>query len=301
MYIRVLVNKYTAISQLLRVLLANTLSCAIDNRNFECISQENIHLYKSRDLNRILYISGIALQQKKSQNLHSMKFAQKVGLYLSAKYGQELKVEIVSPGLIYIELTPVLLADWLQRSVSRGIQHETQYNKSKNKSKSCHNIYLSREFVVTNPRDSFALQYVYARCCSLIRLAAREKLIELEENNAVGSVSRVVVKPLPIPWLEDNRQLRLLHSTELHLMSKLIKTVDDLECGALKQTPEWEKIALGLSQNFTDFWSDCRIWGEVKSTNRELAQARIGLIMLARLVFERLLEEKLGLIAPQEL
>lgn len=284
--------------QLLRIFLANALSCASKIQDFECISKENIHLHKSRDLNRILYISGVALQQKKSQNLHSMKFAQEVGLCLSAKYGQELEVEIVSPGLIYIELTPLLLADWLQLTVSRGIQHEVQNNKSKSKNS---HIYLSREFAVPNPSNLFTLQHAYARCCSLIQLAAHEKLIELGESNAVDFASRVIVKPLTIPWLEDNRQLRLVHPTERHFMSKLIETVDDLECSVVERTVGWEKIALGLSQSFADFWSDCRIWGEVKTTNRELAQARIGLIMLARLVFERLLEEKLGLIAPQEL
>ena len=319
MYPKVSVNKYTAIIQLLRVVLATALSCNGKNQENASINQENIHLYKSRDLNRISYISGMALQNKKNKNLHSMKFAEEILLCLSANYAQELKVEIVSPGLIHIELTPVLLAAWLQHAVNGKVEYEiktrnknkknkNKNNKNKNKTINSH-TYLKKQYpnkehlnpYLAKSRSSFLLQYVHARCCSLIQLAAREKLIELEESNAVDSASWVIVNPLTIPWLEDKQQLRLIHPAELRLISGLIKTIDDLECNVTHETTEWEKMALGLSQSFVSFWSNCRIWGEVKNTHRELAQARIGLIVLARLVFERLLEEKLGLIAPQEL
>ena len=288
-----LANKYTAITNLLRVLLANASSDADGIRESILLSGENIHLYKSRDFSRILYISGIALRQKKSQNLHSMKLAQEIASNLSANNPQELKVEIVPPGLIYVELAPQLLASWLEYIVNGEAQCEI-----KNKSENSHSS-LSKDF--RDPNSLFALQYAYARCCSLIKLATRNKLIELGENNALGCTSWFVVNPLPIPWLEDNQQLRLVHPAERRLMSELIETIDDLESSFADETACWEKTALRLSQSFENFWSNCRIWGEVKTTTRELAQARIGLIMLARLVFKRLLEEKLGLIPLQEL
>ena len=293
MHTTVLVNKYTAIIQLLRALLATASSHADGGQEHQCISKENTHLYKSRDFSRILYISGLALRQKKSQNLHSMKFAQEIASCLSANYAQELKVEIVPPGLIYVELTPWLLGAWLQHFVSGKVGYEAK-NKSGNS-----DFYLSKD--LGSPSSSFALQYAYARSCSLIQLAAREKLIELGEDNAIGSPSWVIVNPLPIPWLKDNQQLRFVHPAEYRLMSELIKVVDDLESSFVDETIDWEKTALGLSQSFENFWSNCRIWGEVKTTTRELAQTRIGLLQFARLVFKQLLEEKLGLIAPQEL
>lgn len=290
---RLLADKYTAIKQLLRILLATACSYADGNQNSKPINQENIHLYKSRDFSRILYISGVALQQKKSQNLHSMKFAQKIASCFSANYAQEVKVEIVPPGLIYLELTPQLLASWLQCFVSGTIGCEIR-NKSGNSY-----LYWTKEFESSS--SSFALQYAYARCCSLIKLAAHEKLIELKKNNALVSPLWMIVNPLPIPWLQDKQELRLVHPAERGLMSELIKAVDSLNCSFVDKTVNWEKTALGLSQSFENFWSNCRIWGELKNNNRELAQARIGLIMVSRLVFEQLLKEKFGLIAPQEL
>ena len=296
MYPRVLVNKNTAIIQLLRAILATTLSSIDKNHKSGMIIPENIHLYKSRDLSRILYISGVALRQKKNQNLHSMKLAQNIECFLSAKYPQELKVEITSPGLIGVEVRPRLLSTWLQHIVSG----ETEY-KLKNKSENSH-FYLSMSEKCANPSSVFALQYTHARCCSLIQLAAREKLIQLGANDAFGSSSWIVVNPSPIPWLEENQELRLVHPAEFRFISELIKAMDDLECSFLdEKSIDWEKTAAGLSQSFEAFWSNCRIWGEVKNTHQELAQARIGLILFARLVFERLLEERLGLIALQEL
>ena len=194
-----------------------------------------------------------------------------------------------------MEVSPCFLSAWLQHIVSGAIG-----DKLKNKSEDSHFCSSAGEKFVA-PSCVFALQYAHARCCSLIQLAAREKLIQLGEDDAVSSSSWIVVKPSPIPWLEKNQELRLVHPAECRLISELIKAVDDLECSFAHKTVDWEKTAAGLSQSFEDFWSNCRIWGEVKNTHQELAQARIGLILFARLVFERLLEEKFSLSALHKL
>ncbi len=303
MYPRASVNKYTAIIQLLRAILVEALSNTNTNQELISISQTNIHLHKSRDLNRVLYISGVALQQKKSQNLHSMKFAQEVVCYLWANYDQELKVEIVSPGLIYIEPTPHLLAAFLQRLSGGEVWNEikTHENQSisshrysnSDKYLSLSKAYLSQKLVNSH---SFALQYAHARCCSLMQLAAGEELINL----GVGSSSWAIIQPSEIPWLKEEGQLRFVNPAEFYLMSKLIETLDNLDSSCVGRTVKWENIALGLSQSFESFWTNCRIWGEVKINHRELAQARLGLIAISRSVFERVIEEKLGLIAFSE-
>lgn len=304
MYPRTSVNKYTAIIQLLRVILVEALSNTNTNQESISIGQTNIHLHKSRDLNRVLYISGVALQQKKSQNLYSMKLVQEIVCYLWTNYDQELKVEIVSPGLIYIEPTPCLLAAFLQYLSSGEFWNEIK--RHENRSISSHRYSSSDKYLswskaclsqkLINSHASFALQYAHARCCSLMQLGAAEELINL----GVGSTSWAIIQPSEIPWLGEEGRLRFVNPAEFCLMSKLIETLDNLDSSCVGRTVKWENIALGLSQSFESFWSNCRIWGEVKINHRELAQARLGLIAIARSVFERVIEEKLGLIAFSE-
>jgi arginyl-tRNA synthetase len=236
------------------------------------IKFEKIPLYKGRDDSRVLYISGIALQLSKSENLPSLEIANLIVSHLLVNPNNEYKVQIVPPGWIHLQVADSTLSIWLQNlsSVSQNSTLNTQRS--------------------TLNSPLFTAQYAHARCCSLMRMAQSSGLIPLNSPSLRS-----------IPWLDGDEKLRLHDPASRRLISKLIEVVDDLEPLCFKGSGNWGKAALNLSQAFDNFWQNCRIWGEVKTIAPELAQARIGLVMATQLVLKLVLEEKLGIYAPLEL
>ncbi|MFH7024655.1 MAG: DALR anticodon-binding domain-containing protein [Heteroscytonema crispum UTEX LB 1556] len=285
-----LVSKYTAIKQLVCSHLLRALSIYTDIVKMPRILGKNIPLSKGRDDNRVLYISGIALQLSKSHNREAMEIAGGITSHFLVADGDVLGVQVVPPGWIYLELTHPFLAAWLQNLVEGGGEEGERGRGGRR---------VSRE----GDGRLFAVQYAHARCCSLLRLAVREGLIEFWEteadaNPAFGSA----IPSKPIPWLNCDEKLRLNHPAELRLIAELVQAVDNLEnSDEVVSSLKWEKAALNLSQAFENFWSKCRIWGEVKITSPELAQARLGLLMATQSVLRFLLEEKIGISALSEL
>lgn len=264
---------------------------SIYTNTYSILRRDNhkIPLYKSRDINRILYISGVALQLSKSQNRKGIEIACAIASHLSANCGDEFIIEIVPPGYIHFVLTDPILAAWLQHLVEgRGIWGDGERER--------------KEAKYENSSHLFAVQYAHARCSSLMRLAQREGLIQFGDNNVnTSSAFGSVISPNPIPWLNCDRKLRFSHSATKRLISELVQVVDDLECAYEADSINWEKAAINLSQAFEVFWCNCRIWGEVKTTSPELSQARLGLVIATQSVLRFLLEEKLGIFALVEL
>ncbi len=259
-----------------------------------------IPLYQGRDINRVLYISGVALRLAKSHNSVPWEIANAIASHIADNCGEALLVQIVAPGLIHIELTHDLLAAWLQ-SVAVG-ESKSSLNFIGIKSP----LPDKGERVKShNPSRLFSIQYAHARCYSLILLAHREGLIKLQEPLSANSESwhlGSLVVTEALPWLNsDDRQLRLHHLAESHLIMQLVKAVDELECAEDAGSVNWEKIGWDLSQAFEAFWCQCRIWGEVKTNSPELAQARLGLIMATQSVLRFLLIVKLRIVAPVDL
>ncbi len=146
----------------------------------------------------------------------------------------------------------------------------------------------------------FPVQYSHARCCSLLRLAHRDKIIQLEDAElTLGSPFPQFRTPEQIPWLTTQEKLQLIHPSEYQLLTQLIEIVDHLEISFPIQ--RWEKLVIQLSDKFQEFYRDCRIWGEVKRDTPQLAQARLGLVWITRSLLHFLLQEKLAVQAPIEL
>ncbi len=260
---------------------------------------QHFSLYQAKGCSRFLYISPIAFHLSKVKKIPALEIANAIALLLDSQVEYccpqptsenllQFTFEVVPPGWIHIEVTQPMLAAWLQQLTTYPPQLQN---------------YREKEYCLLTQSDTyrlFAAQYAHARCCSLLQMAHREKLITLKELPETSSAVFLLAAPSPIPWLNDQK-LRYFHPAELALISQLLATLDDFSgSGASRQLKIWEKAALNLSQSFQTFYSCCRIWGEVKMQTLELSQARLGLVMATQISLRLLLQDKLGLPAPVE-
>ncbi|MEA5581542.1 glutamate acetyltransferase [Nodularia harveyana UHCC-0300] len=285
-------GKYIAIKRLVYSYLVDALSFEALSTGLNDRESGKFPLYQGSDNSRILYISGIALQLSKSHNQPTLEIANHIVSHLLTKGEGAFRLQIVSPGWIHLELTHGFLATWLQSLVVSNVATDKEMGTSK----------ITRQ----NQSRLFSIQYAHARCYSLLLLAHREGLIKLTEaiaeiNDNSGFYQTSFASLLSaeeIPWLNDDQKLRLIHPAEGCLISELVKVVDYLEFADLTARVNWEKFALDLSQAFESFWCQCRIWGKVKISTPELAQARLGLMIVTQSVLRCLLVDKLGAVAP---
>lgn len=262
---------------------------------------QHISLYQAKSSSQFLYISPIAFHLSKVKKIPALELANAIALLLDSQVEyycrqstspnllQNCTLEVVPPGWIHIEITQPGLAAWLQHLVIYPPQLQNCREKE----------YC--QLTQTDTDWMFAAQYAHARCCSLLQMAHREKLITLKELPETSSAVFLPVTPSPIPWL-NGQKLRYFHPTERTLIFQLLATLDDFYCsGTSLQLKIWEKAALNLSQIFQTFYSCCQIWGEVKMQTLELSQARLGLVMATQISLRLLLQDKLGVTAPVEI
>lgn len=151
----------------------------------------------------------------------------------------------------------------------------------------------------------FNVQAAHARCCSLVRLAEQVGLVRLavsaiQPNEATQPDRWAIAYPYPFPWLQSEQTFRFIHPAEHHLIAQLLTTFEML-CPHPPSSAQVLHIADELAQAFQQFYAACRIFSEVRTQMPELAQARLGLVWVTRLVLKRLLNDGLNAIAPTEL
>jgi arginyl-tRNA synthetase len=281
------VSKYTAIRQLVSSYLQQSLSIYTGEKNIPQVSQKDVPLYKSRNLCKVLYISGLALKLSKAYGIEALAIAEQVASHLSRNCDKQFQVTVIAPGWIHLEVTDLLVADFLQSLLEGTGSWECCADGE------VENI---PPISSSNPQlpisnSLFLAQYAHARCCSLLGLAKRERLLTFSDD-------------LQISWLDNNAKLRLEHPASLRLIGILVASVDDLVCSDISDIDSFKQLesnAISLSQAFEDFWCNCRIWGDVKANFYELALARLGLVLATQKVLKFLLTDKLGISAPHEL
>jgi arginyl-tRNA synthetase len=310
-----------AIKQVLLHHLQAALSSFILNTPFQTSSKSYIPLQLSRQL-RVAYSCAIAFKLSNLVNLPAIEVAQSLlQPIIQQTHQHNLIIQVVPPGWIYLELTQPSLAAWLQHWVetlpSLGSREQGVGEKrveGVGEATSNYPLPITHyQSTIHNPQSTiqnsltpdslFPIQYAHARCCSLLQMAHQEGLIGIKSRNSDNkSWVWEMESPQPIPWLDREEEICFNLPVELNLIIQLIAVLDDLYCPEpTRQVLNWLKIALNLSQAFQTFYSQCRIWGEVKSQNLNLAQARLGLVAIAQSVLRILLVDVLGSFAPPEL
>jgi hypothetical protein len=155
------------------------------------------------------------------------------------------------------------------------------------------------------------IQSAHARCCSLLRLAARENLIQLQDQPQAQLQHELldpwqICLPLETPWLDDQGKFRLMIPQEQYLVNLLVNLVDEFDSDQdsakdRKSIRKWLKLATEISLGFAHFDRYSQIFGETSLNNLPTAQARLGLIAITRWGLQELLVTYLGAIAPSEL
>ncbi|NHC37573.1 DALR anticodon-binding domain-containing protein [Scytonema millei] len=280
-----------------------------------------------------VYRCAVAFKLSQLVNSPTIEVAQSISqLIAQQNHQQNLIFQVVPPGWIDLELTQPSLAAWLQHwietlpslgsreqgagsrgekraEVAVGRRHpkggfsENSPSRRMGAEGAKNNYQLpTTNYQLPTTNSLFPIQYAHARCCSLLHMAHREKIITITSRNSdINSSCLQVISPQPIPWLSDAK-ICLQHPSELNLLLESIAVLDDLYCpNPTRKSLNWLKIALNLSQAFQTFYSQCRIWGEVKNQNLNLAQGRLGLVAIAQSLFRILLVEVLNSCAPLEL
>jgi arginyl-tRNA synthetase len=250
--------------------------------------RHDIPLNRAKNNTRVLYVSAIALKLAKNWQQTPQAIATQLVEILKPLCSGDFVVEVAPSGIVQFELTDVALAVWLQRLAQTPLPFPE-----------------SRILSVVSADRLFPIQYSHARCCSLLRMANRDRIISIVECDRPATPQIwSLIAPNPIPWLDDEK-LRLVHPAEYNLISQLLTALDSLafvfgECND-ERAIDYFKLANSLSEAFQTFYSQCRIWGEVKIETPKLAQARLGLVLATQSLLRFMLEELLNAVAPLEL
>jgi hypothetical protein len=189
-------------------------------------------------------------------------------------------------GYIYFQLTPRAISIWLD--YIHDLPLDRQVNLAVTRSGSSTNIAI----------------YAHARCCSLLKLAQRDRLVTMTDNWQIVTPDRI--------YLENHLTAELTsifeQPAEHQLIHALMEVLDRIYSDNLQsdshqkiRSPNWTKLTITLAQSWLEFQQHCRIFGDTKSQNPRLAIARCGLTAISRRYLQILLEDYLGIHAAIKL
>jgi hypothetical protein len=256
------------------------------------------------------YVSTIAHQLAAKSPLTPLEICQNFDLSIPALAVAEGFVQLEldcwynEASYIYFQLTPKSIGIWLNY---------------------IHDLSISQVgFTATStPTESIDLAiYAHARCCSLLKLAANEKVVKITTNWQISRSS-----PLFEPTHSRNRLTTesnyiFEHPAEQRLIQTLMAVLDAIyddnqqlehsqtelteQVGAKgfnghRKSPSWTRLTLDLAQSWLEFDRRCQIFGDITQQNPQLAIARCGLTAISRSYLQVLLESYLNVEAAVEL
>lgn len=250
------------------------------------------------------YLCAIALRLSPQWQRPPMEISREIVSQYQCQYPEsqnDFSIAVVPPGMILFQVRDTALSSWLQNL------SQTPLSLSQ----------ISPSSLISHP-SSFPLAYTHARCCSLLRLAHRDRLITLKNPEPeITPPLWELITPNPIIWLNEEGNLLFNHPTERDLIYQLLATLDtlifslsqgqkeDFDCpnppSVLRGGRGAIDLAYNLSKSWEKFYAECRIWGEVKRETPKIAQARLGLIIITHNFLRFMLQELLHFPIPREL
>lgn len=283
--------------------LINSNKPTVDLSRFNLPKLQNISLKRVQSRTQLKYISALAFQLSAQQ--HALILAQQIVTNLNlllqpnhtdsinssitARVWQNFSISAIPPGWIELHLSDAGIAEWLQ--LLTHVSFPDSEKPSKKSTVSLHSF---------NAADRFTALHSHARCCALLRMAAQEKLLQLQFTQTNGHLKINLNQPLP--WLNTHGMLRCQQDPEWNLILQINDAIDYLaESVSAIEPKQTIKVVHNLSQAFQTFHAACRIWGEVKTQDLPLAQVRLGLVLATQKVLQTLLEQRLNLPAINEI
>jgi hypothetical protein len=256
------------------------------------------------------YVSTIAHQLAAKFALTPLEICQNLDLLIPTLTIVERSVQLEldcwynEASYIYFQLAPKSIELWLNY---------------------LHNLPLEQLDYASNSTSTESLDlaiYAHARCCSLLELAANEKVVSITTDWQISRSSCLFNGVHIKNRLRAESNYIFEHPAEQRLIQTLMAVLDGIygdyrqldSCpsesirqisaggsNGHRKSPNWAKLTIDLAQSWLEFDRRCQIFGDIKYQNPQLAIARCGLTAISRRYLQVLLENYLGVEATVEL
>ncbi len=239
----------------------------------------NISLLLTNNSQSLSYKTPLLKQLKINLNQDNCLFLARIIQLFHEHYSHwDLEINIHNDDWLEIKVCDRLLNKWLNE-ISKIKQIEIlKKNKSQGKKK--------------EETIKFSYYYTHARCCSLLKSAHEQNLIEL--NNLEFKLNDWQLNK---PELIDYQCLNLYDSYEGELIRELVTIVDKIEENKINYLTFLDN----LTKRILNVEKYCRIWGEVFKKNQNISIARLGLIIIALRYYQMLIQAEFEQQFPSEL